>query len=146
MGFQVDGETRLYPIARDAVALHITAYAIEGLIDTVLCRRESTNSRGMLHLQKGLALLRDRLSGKDLAARTSDATISVVLKLASAACFEGDYPAARRHLRGVLQMVDLRGGLDQLRRQELLVEEILRQGKAENQLFWLCLTLMLTTF
>ena len=67
-------------------------------------------------------LLRERLSGEDDEAKVSDPTISVVLKLANAALFDGDYGASTHHLEGIRQMVEIRGGLDSFGGKQLLVE------------------------
>ncbi|KAH6898233.1 hypothetical protein B0T10DRAFT_102124 [Thelonectria olida] len=123
IGFQADHKERLYPIARDAVALHITAFSVEGFIDRVLRgRHKMVNVAAMLHFQKGLRLLRERLLGDDDENKISDGTMSVVLKLASAAHFEGDYGAAKHHMEGLRNMVDLRGGLGVFRGKQLHVE------------------------
>jgi hypothetical protein len=123
IGFQADHEERLYPIARDAVALHITAFAVEAFIDKVLRRREKmVNVAAMLHFQKGLRLLRERLLGDDDEDKISDGTMSVVLKLAGTAHFEGDYQTAKHHMDGLRNMVDLRGGLDVFKGKQLHME------------------------
>lgn len=83
----------------------------------------------MLHLQKGLRLLRERLSGEDEDTKISDATMNVVLKLASATHFNGDYMSSKQHMDGLRKMVDLRGGLDAFQGNELLVEMLRRVMK-----------------
>jgi hypothetical protein len=107
----------------DTAALHITAFAVEGFIERILRRQEnSINLAAMLHFQKGLRLLRERLLGEDDETKLSDSTIGVVLKLASAAHFIGDYQASKQHMGGLRKMVDLRGGLDVFKGKYLLVE------------------------
>lgn len=96
---------------------------MEEFIDRVLYRRDHTvNPVAMLHFKKGLRLLRERLMGEDNEIKISDSTISVVLKLASAALFEGDYQTSKHHMEGLRRMVGLRGGLDVFKGTELLVE------------------------
>lgn len=113
IGFQADNRERLYPLASDAIALHITAFSVEGFINRVLRNQEDAiNPTAMLHFQKGVRLLRHRLLGDDEEAKVSDATMGVVLKLASTALFDGDYKASRQHMEGLRRMVDLREGLD----------------------------------
>ena len=125
IGFQVDQSGRLYPIARDAVALHITAFAMESFIDRVLHGREKqANPSAMLHFEKGMRLLRERLLGDDDGVKISDSTIGTVLKLAGAAHFDGDYQVAKHHMDGLRRMMDLRGGLDVFRDTELFVEAV----------------------
>jgi hypothetical protein len=121
--FQANNLESLYPIGVDATALHINAFAIEGFIDRILRRQGNIiNPAAMLHFQKGLRLLRERLLGEDDETKLSDSTIGVVLKLTSAAHFDGDYRASKQHLEGLRKMVDLRGGLDAFKGNKLLVE------------------------
>ncbi|KAK7402567.1 hypothetical protein QQX98_011672 [Neonectria punicea] len=54
--------------------------------------------------------------------KVSDSTIGVVVKLASAAHFNGDYQIAKRHMEGLRKMVDLRGGMDALKGKQFFVE------------------------
>jgi hypothetical protein len=123
IGFQADNKESLYPIVLDAAALHITAFAVEGFIDRVLRRQENgINPAAMLHFQRGLRLLRERLLGEDDEIKISDSTIGVVLKLASAAHFDGDYQASKQHMEGLRKMVDLRGGLDVFKGNRLQME------------------------
>jgi hypothetical protein len=123
IGFQADNTEPLYTL--DAAVLHITAFAVEGFIDRILRGQKSkakTNPTAMLHFQKGLRILRERLLGQDDEIKISNSTISVVLKLASTAHFEGEYQAAKQHMEGLRQMVDLRGGLNAFKGSKLLME------------------------
>jgi hypothetical protein len=113
IGFTANNRERLYPLTSDAIALHITAFSVEGFINRVLRHQvDAIDSTAMLHFQKGLRLLRHRLRGDDEEIKVSDSTMGVVLKLASAAHFDGDYEASRQHMEGLRTMVDLRGGLN----------------------------------
>ena len=100
-------------LSEDAAVLHVTAFAIETFTDRVLRRQESTpiNKTAMIHFHKGLNLLRTRLLEEDACVKITNATVAVVLKLAAAALFDGDYRAARKHLDGLRTMIDLKGGL-----------------------------------
>lgn len=123
IGFHPDNGGSLYPISFDAAALHINAFAVEEFIDRILRRQANRlNTAAMLHFQKGLRLLRERLSGDDDRPKLSNSTIGVVLKLASAAHFDGDSQASHEHMKGLRKMVDLRGGLDVFKGSTLLVE------------------------
>ncbi|KAJ4177096.1 hypothetical protein NW755_014049, partial [Fusarium falciforme] len=123
IGFQAENKEWLYLVGKDAAALHVTAFAVEIFIDRVLRRWEdSTNPTAILHLHKGLRILRERLVGEDDEPKVSDSTIGVVLKLASAAHFNGDYEASKQHMDGLRKMVDLRGGLDVFNGTRLLLE------------------------
>lgn len=112
ISFEGDDEGWVSPFGRDAVALHIMAFAVQGFTDRVLRRQGNLNPVAILHFQKGLRLLRERLLGDDDQTKTSDSTMSVVLKLASVAQFDGDYETSKQHMEGLRKMVDLRGGLD----------------------------------
>jgi hypothetical protein len=123
IGFQAHNNEWLSLVRLDAAALHISAFAAEVFIERFLRRQEnSTNLGAMLHFQKGLQLFRERLLGEDDETKLSDSTISVVLKLATAAHLTGDYQASKQHMEGLRKIVDLRGGLDVFKGKHLLVE------------------------
>jgi hypothetical protein len=123
MGCPPDNREKLYPLTGDAVALHITGFAVENFINRVLRGKEAAiNPVARLHLHKGLQLLRQRLLGDDEELKLSDSTLAVVLKLASVAHFEGDYETSRQHMEGLRRMVDMRGGLDVFKGRTFLVE------------------------
>ncbi|KAI1481809.1 hypothetical protein F4774DRAFT_423764 [Daldinia eschscholtzii] len=122
VGFQGDNERWGSPFGRDAVALHIMAFAVQGFIDKVLRHQDNLNLAAILHFQEGLGLLRERLLGNDNKIKTSDSTMGAVLKLASIACFDGDYETSKKHMEGLRKMVDLRGGLDAFKGKSLLLE------------------------
>ncbi|KAG9232231.1 hypothetical protein BJ875DRAFT_486285 [Amylocarpus encephaloides] len=126
IGVQEDNRGSFSSIALDAALLHITASVAEGFLDRILRRRKNyINTAATLHLQKGLRLLRDTLLGEDEEKKVSDTTISVVLKLAQVAHFDGDHQASKQHMAGLRRIVDLRGGLNALNGSKL-VSEMLR--------------------
>lgn len=116
------------PVGFDAAALHINAYALENFIDRILRRRPdaAVNAAAAQHHQRGLQLLRQKLLGDDEDEKVSDATISAVLKLATASHFDGDVATSKQHMRGLRRMVDLRGGLDAFDHHPRLRTEMLR--------------------
>ena len=123
IGLQVEHRERLFPMAQDSVALHISAFAIEAFMDRILHRQEDiTNPGAIVHLQKGLRLLRERLMGEDEESKISNSTMAVVLKLASAAHFDEDGETSKQHIEGLRRMVDLRGGLEVFKGHDILVE------------------------
>ena len=125
IGLEVDKRGWLYPISQDAVALHFTAFALEGLVYRMADREDNTTSTAaMLHFEKGMRLLRERLLGTDDDLKVSDSTISVVLKLAFTAHFEGDHQSAKHHIEGLRKMMDLRGGPGVFRGTELILESL----------------------
>lgn len=92
--------------------LHFTAFALEGLVYRLTQGGDNTASTtAMLHFEKGIRLLRERLLGTDDNLKVSRPTISVVLKLALAAHLEGDHQSSLHHVEGLRRMMDLRGGL-----------------------------------
>jgi hypothetical protein len=125
LGFHGAGNDWLYPVGRDVAALHINAFAIQSFIDRVLCGRE-VDVGATVHYQKGLKLLQQRLGGEDEEAKICDDTMGAILKLATAALFEGDGDVARGHMRGLRKMIDLRGGLGAFRDNPKLLVEIWR--------------------
>ena len=123
IGFQAENKEWLHLLAADAAVLHITAFAVEGFIDRILrCQDDNVNLAAEMHFQKGVNLLRERLSGDDDQDKISDSTMGVVLKLASVAHFNGDFRAARDHMEGLRKMVDLRGGLGVFKGKHMLME------------------------
>lgn len=132
IGFHGEGGAAAarHPVGFDAAALHINAYALESFIDRVLRRRpEATlNPEATRHHQRGLQLLRQKLLGDDEEEKISDATISAILKLATAAQFDGDAATSRQHMQGLRKMVDLRGGLDAFEHHPRLRTEMMRQA------------------
>ncbi|RDW63274.1 hypothetical protein BP6252_10819 [Coleophoma cylindrospora] len=126
ISFPRDNQGWLYLIDVDTAALHITIFAIESFIDKILRHQvNSVNLPARLHFQEGLRLLRGRLLSEDDDTRISDSTMGVVLKLAGAAHFDGDFATSKHHMNGLRRMVDLRGGLDVFQGKYLL-EEMLR--------------------
>ena len=81
-------------------------------MDMILRKQDHiSNATAILHFQKGVNLLRDRLTGDDEESKTSNSTIGVTLKLASTALSSGDAQTAEQHMYGLRKMVDCRGGL-----------------------------------
>ncbi|KAI0858798.1 hypothetical protein F4860DRAFT_516451 [Xylaria cubensis] len=125
VGFQPEKDNWLDLLRDDPAGLHITAFAMEELVTKVI-RRDicSVNVVAMQHFQKGVKILRERLLGDEAGIKISDSTMGVVLKLAGAAHFHGDYQSSKHHMDGLRRIVDLRGGLDAFKgtrlRQEML--------------------------
>lgn len=121
IGSQADNREWLHLCTKDVAALHLTAFSVEGFIDLFLHRR-MIGPAAMVHFHKGVTILRERLSSDDEEAKTTDATIGVVLKLAIAAHFSGEHQAAKQHMEGIRKMVDCRGGLGTFKGSELSSE------------------------
>jgi len=123
IGFEADNKEWLNVLGQDVAALHITVFAIESFIDRILRHKGcDTNPTAMLHLQKGLNLLQDRLLGEDNEVKISDTTMGAVLKLAGASHFFGDFQGSKLHMEGLRKMVNLRGGLGVFKGKHLLIE------------------------
>lgn len=123
IGFQAYPKESIDSIVSDAAGLHIMAFAVEEFINRVFRHNKNcVNPAAMLHLQKGLKILRERLLGEDEKIKISDSTIGVVVKLAGAAHFNGDYHISTQHMNGLRKMVDLRGGLDVVKDNKLRTE------------------------
>ncbi|KAH9905446.1 hypothetical protein F4778DRAFT_708673 [Xylariomycetidae sp. FL2044] len=113
----------LFPVKQDAAVLHITAFSVELFIDRILRRQEDyQNAAAILHLQKALAILRERLSGTGDKSKISECTMTVVVKLAIISLYEGDSCASRQHMEGLRSMLDLRGGLATIQEYEMFIE------------------------
>ena len=134
MGFQAEGKVWYHPIGCDAAAFHVNAFAVQSFIDRVLRRQseDMVNPVATLHHQKGLKLIRERLERDDEEAKISDATIGVVLKLASAASFGGNVAIAQHHVHGLSVMTKLRGGLHVFQDNPKLLVEIWRYVKFKS--------------
>lgn len=115
-GFHTDDMDEISPFRFDAAALHIMASAVQSFIDRVLRRQENIiNPAAMLHFQKGLRLLRERLLGDKDEMKASDSTVLVVLKPTGMAQFYENYQVSKQHMEGLRKMVDLRGVPDVFR-------------------------------
>jgi hypothetical protein len=129
IGFHPESKPWTYPAGRDVVTFHINAFAIQSFIDRVLNRQPAAkvNPDATLHHQKGLLLLRQRLDADDdTENKISDDTVSVVVKLTTAAQFDGDAETAKQHMQGIRTMVRLRGGLSAFAANPKLLVEIWR--------------------
>ena len=66
------------------------------------------------HYAQALQLLQNRLHECDQTNAVSDATIMVIIMLASAAEITDEYDTAENHIRGLEKIVNLRGGVKAL--------------------------------
>ena len=91
----------------DGAYLHCVLHSSSAFNDYIL--RKSTKTT-VFHLSKTIALLNKILTEDTDSVR--DSSVAVVVNLVTSAEFFGDQDAAKAHLRGLQQMVRLRGGLD----------------------------------
>lgn len=76
----------------------------------------------LFHFCKTLGLLQQRIATNDDILAVSDATMMVVMTLATAASVIGDHEAAMTHMNGLCRIVELRGGLEALRNNEGMLQ------------------------
>lgn len=86
---------------------------MEAYRDKLLGRPESSITQ--FHFLKTLRLLQERLDNPQDPVSISDPTIMVVVLLGLTAEFVGDRSVAQNHLAGMGNMVEMRGGLTNLR-------------------------------
>ncbi|KNG82944.1 hypothetical protein ANOM_009464 [Aspergillus nomiae NRRL 13137] len=110
----------------DPVYLHGMAFITQDFFDGLSGWQSEANKPASLHFLKTLQLLRERLALPDEQAKTSDATIMVVLFLTTHAHVKEDLDSAKHHLRGLRKIVDLRGGMANLTYDVNLKTEIYR--------------------
>ncbi|OAA55937.1 hypothetical protein SPI_08144 [Niveomyces insectorum RCEF 264] len=72
----------------------------------------TASDRALVHMNTGIRLLRTRMENPSTAA--TDATIFLVVALGMFAEAQGELDAAQQHLRGLCQLVRLRGGIASL--------------------------------
>lgn len=123
IGISQDSSDWLRLLCIDSAFLHISAFAIQGFLETVLLRRpEGISSSSRQHFHLGAQLLGERLAASNEDAKISDATCGTVVKLAQAAHYTGEKLAAQQHIRGLRRIVDLRGGFDVFKHTSLQTE------------------------
>ncbi len=94
------------------IDFHCTVAVYVAAINTLVVEPEDSRE-AMHHLAQTLRLLNERLSAKGI---VSDTTIAVVVIMAGYAYLLGQYDQGLVHLKGLQQMVELRGGVSQLTR------------------------------
>ncbi|CAH0039396.1 unnamed protein product [Clonostachys solani] len=97
----------------DAAYIHAMAYSAEAYHDKKLSRQPTAQTQA--HLVEALRLLQSRLSKPNSSSATSDPTIMTIVMLALAADVLGDWGTLESHLEGLKVMVNLRGGLPNLK-------------------------------
>jgi len=116
-----DGQWVEY-LAYDRAYLHSVLCATRGFYDFAL--GGVFGEKAIHHLNKTLHTLGQNLAGGELA--TSDSTISTVLTLAMLSDVMNDNSAAKKHMQGLYQLVQLRGGISGLRHNTELQSKVLR--------------------
>lgn len=109
-------------LAYDRAYLNSVLCATRGFYDFVF--GGSIGETAIHHLNKTLHTLGENLAGGELA--TSDSTISTVLTLAILSDVMNDNGAAKKHMQGLYQLVQVRGGIPGLRHNPELQSKVLR--------------------
>jgi hypothetical protein len=117
-------------LATDAIFLYSTLYTTKAFFDYL--RQGAFGPDTMKYLGVSLALLRDKLADSD--AQPSNGTIASVVSLALMADKFGDFDSAEKHVRGLFQMVHLRGGIESFQSNPQLQLKICRYA-VSNPMF-----------
>lgn len=96
----------------DECCLHSLLFST-GVLETTISQA-GISQRACFHYSQTLRLLQARLNDPKQAHATSDATIMVVLFLASMAHVANEHTTAAIHIKGMEKMLRLRGGLQSL--------------------------------
>ncbi len=93
----------------DICCLHSMMFSLRAFVESASNDRLSTLA--YFHHGQTLQLLQARLNEFDQTNAISDSTIMVVITLAQAAELTGDLAAVANHVKGLMKIVSLRGGL-----------------------------------
>ena len=125
--FERREENWIEPLAYDAAYLHALIFSTHDYFNALIRGKPCATGKSTLpHFLRTLELLRERLSHSDDNERLSTTTASVVLTLAAHAHFVGDTEFAKHHLRGLHQILRLKGGMVAFRDNAKLLIEVLR--------------------
>lgn len=99
------------PMLFDAAYLYAACFTIQAYFDRFLARTrsEAAQRRDCVYYAKTVRILQERLALDNDSVRLSDSTIMTVLSLSGHAYTTGDYGSADHHIRGLLQLVSMRG-------------------------------------
>ena len=113
LGVEADPQKRLWLryLMHDATYTHPVLFCVS--VAECVSRQVPLGNKALQSLGKTIVFLNDRLSDKALSLH--DSTIWVVLSLVIFFSFLRDYSAAMVHMRGLGQMVRLRGGIESFR-------------------------------
>lgn len=108
--------------ATDAIFLYSTLFTTQGFFDVI--RHGEFGSETMRYLGLTLELLRNRLA--DSEAQISNATIAAVISLCLMSDRFGDVESAGKHMQGLCDIVQLRGGIQSFQNNPQLQVKICR--------------------
>jgi hypothetical protein len=78
-----------------------------------LVRKQEDPKEAMRHISQAIRLVNEKLSGKDAISNT---TIAVVVMMAQYEHLQGQYRQGLVHLDGLQRIVELRGGISELKK------------------------------
>lgn len=116
-------------LGTDEAYLNAVVYSLQfyyGLIAGVEPASLKPSRSSYKHLDRSLQLLRVRLSDKDETKRLSDSTLMIILALTAQSSMLGQNQITRGHLKGLKKIVELRGGMANLRSTPKLLLEVFR--------------------
>lgn len=119
-------------LVTDAIFLRTTLFTTKAFFDYL--RQGDFGPDSMKYLGSSLSLLRDKLSDSD--AQPSNGTIAAVVSLALMADKFGDVDSAEKHVRGLSQMVHLRGGIESFQTNPHLQLKICRYAASTSNTAW----------
>ena len=111
------------PLTFDPAYLNAVIFGAQAYLDLVQGR---FSKRSSVQMFKTVQLLRERLSDSKEQAFISNPTIIIVLTLAHIAHLTGDSIAAKQHLGGLCDIINLRGGIAAFQDTPKLLTELLR--------------------
>lgn len=116
----------LEPIVSDVACFHFTLFIAKTYQDFQIQGQKESSQSALIHFIKALGILQQRLASGEDEASICDSTILVIVGLITAAISLGDFDAASKHMKGLHQIVALRGGILAFRLNKKLQAKILR--------------------
>ncbi|KAI6083333.1 hypothetical protein F4821DRAFT_194566 [Hypoxylon rubiginosum] len=120
----------LEPIVSDVACFHFTLFIAKTYQDFQIQGQKESSQSALIHFIKALGILQQRLASGEDEASICDSTILVIVGLITAAISLGDFDAASKHMKGLHQIVALRGGILAFRLNKKLQAKILRADLA----------------
>ena len=103
-----------WPVSNADTDFHCVMAMSVTVLNNLLIKQEDP-TEAIRHMSQALRLVSERLSGNDA---VSDTTLAVVVAMAQCARLQGQYRQGLVHLEGLQQMIELRGGVSQLTRNQ----------------------------
>ncbi|KAH7395644.1 hypothetical protein BKA64DRAFT_745837 [Cadophora sp. MPI-SDFR-AT-0126] len=94
---------------KDDALFHALLYTTSTYLG--LLKGATESKEAIIHAGRSIGLLRERLEGMHMSGEALEGAIRAVSCLAISECLRGNYEGWKVHMRGMKQMVDLRGGV-----------------------------------